>query len=265
MLLARTDPDVPKHQGISYFVIAMLQPGIETRPLRQMNGDAEFDEVFLNGAQVPADQLVGQLGQGWAVANTTLAFERGSIAGRGAGTSFTAGARQGHLDTPVGELLDRKRRRTREPISGYIVGNRQMVELAREFGHADEPVIRQRLAAYRTAIDVNRWTVQRAAATARKGTPGPESSISKLAIANLARRSRDLALDLLGPYGMLIGADAPHSGAVAHVALSAQAASLGGGTDEIQRNVAAERALGLPKEPSSDREVSFRDLTTRRD
>jgi alkylation response protein AidB-like acyl-CoA dehydrogenase len=260
LLMARTDAEVPKHKGISYFVIAMDQPGVEARPLRQMNGDADFDEVFLTAARVPADQLVGNLGDGWSVANTTLAFERGSIGGRGAGSTLTGGHRQGHLDTPVGQLLEAQRRRTRQPISGYVVGNRQMIELAREYGRAGDPVVRQRLAAYRTAVDVNRWTVQRAAARARRGTPGPESSVSKLAIANLARRSRDLALHLLGPYGMLVGPDAPHGGAIAHVALSAQAASLGGGTDEIQRNVIGERALGLPKEPAPDRDVPFSDL-----
>jgi alkylation response protein AidB-like acyl-CoA dehydrogenase len=260
LLLARTNADVPKHKGLSYFVLAMEQHGVETRPLRQMNGDAEFDEVFLTGARVPADQLVGSLGDGWMIANTTLAFERGNIASRGAGISLTGGTKQGHLDVTVGELLERRRGQTRQPISGYVIGNRQMIELAREFGRSQDPAIRQRLAAYRTAIDVNRWTVQRAAQAAKRGTPGPESSVAKLAIANLARRSRDLALELLGPYGMLSGADAPHDGAVQHVALSSPAASLGGGTDEIQRNVAAERALGLPKEPAVDRDVPFRDV-----
>jgi len=263
LLLARTSPDVPKHRGLSYFVIAMDQPGVETRPLRQMNGDADFDEVFLTGARVPAGQLVGSLGDGWTIANTTLAFERANIAGRGAGTTLTGGAKQGHLDAPVGELLDRLRRQSGQPIRGYAIGNRQMVELARDVGRSGDAAVRQRLAGYRAAIDVNRWTVQRAAQVARRGTPGPETSVAKLAIAKLARRSRDLSLDLLGASGMLSGADAPYDGAVQHVALSSPAASLGGGTDEIQRNVTAERALGLPKEPAVDRDVPFRELPTR--
>jgi alkylation response protein AidB-like acyl-CoA dehydrogenase len=262
LLLARTNSDVPKHRGISYFVLAMDAPGVEVRPLRQMNGDAEFDEVFMTGARIPADQLVGEQGDGWRIANTTLAFERGNIASRGAGISLTAGAKQHQLDLTVGELLEGLRRQTRRPISGYIVGNRQMVELAREFDRTDDALIRQRLAAYRTAVDLNRWTVRRAAEAARRGTPGPQSSVAKLAISSLARRSRDLALDVMGPQGLLTGPEAPHDGAVAHVALSSPAASLGGGTDEIQRNVAAERALGLPKEPSVDRDVPFRDLPT---
>jgi alkylation response protein AidB-like acyl-CoA dehydrogenase len=260
LLLARTNADVPKHRGLSYFVIAMDQSGVEARPLRQMNGDADFDEVFLAGARVPADQLVGSLGDGWMIANTTLAFERANIANRGAATTLTGGAKQGHLDVPVGELVERLRRRTRQPISGYVIGNRQMAELAREFGGRDDTVIRQRLAGYRAAIDVNRWTVQRAAQVAERGAPGPESSVAKLAISNLARRSRDLALDLLGAHGMLSDGDAPYDGAVQHVALSSPAASLGGGTDEIQRNIAAERALGLPKEPTVDRDIPFRDV-----
>jgi alkylation response protein AidB-like acyl-CoA dehydrogenase len=262
LLLARTNPDAPKHRGLSYFVLAMDQPGVETRPLRQMNGDAQFDEVFLTGARVGTDQLVGSLGDGWMIANTTLAFERSNIGSRGAGISLTGGAKQGHLDVTVGDLLERLQAQTRQPTSGYVIGNRQMVELARDSGRSDDAVIRQRLAAYRTAIDVNRWTVERAAQAAKRGTPGPESSVAKLAIANLARRSRDLALELLGPYGMLSDADAPYDGAVQHVALSSPAASLGGGTDEIQRNVAAERTLGLPKEPAVDRDVPFRDLPT---
>jgi alkylation response protein AidB-like acyl-CoA dehydrogenase len=261
LLLARTNSDVPKHKGLSYFVLDMDQAPVEARPLRQMNGAADFDEVFLTGARVPADQLVGTLGDGWTIANTTLAVERGTIASRGAGLTLVGGARRGYLDVTVGELLARMRREQRRPISGYVIGNRQMVELAREFERADDPVVRQRLAAYRSAIDVNRWTVRRSGATARRGAaPGPESSVAKLALAQLARTSRDLGLGLLGASGMLTGPDAPHEGAVQLVALSSPAASLGGGTDEIQRTVAGERALGLPKEPTVDRDVPFRDL-----
>jgi Acyl-CoA dehydrogenase, middle domain/Acyl-CoA dehydrogenase, N-terminal domain len=145
LLLARTNADVPKHKGLSYFVLAMEQHGVETRPLRQMNGDAEFDEVFLTGARVPADQLVGSLGDGWMIANTTLAFERGNIASRGAGISLTGGTKQGHLDVTVGELLERRRGQTRQPISGYVIGNRQMIELAREFGRSQDPSTARRL------------------------------------------------------------------------------------------------------------------------
>lgn len=265
LLIARTDAEVPKHLGLSFFVLPMAQPGVEVRPLRQMNGDAEFDEVFLTGARLPADHLVDQLGRGWAVANTTLAFERGNIASRGGGISLIGGHQQGHLDRTIASLLDSMRATQKRPISGYMIGNRQMIELAREAGRATDPVIRQRLAGYRTLVDVNRWTVQRAAANAKRGTPGAESSVSKLAVARLARVSRELSLEILGADGMLSGADAPHEGAVQHVALTSPGASLGGGTDEIQRNVVAERALGLPKEPANDRDVPFSGLPLRGD
>jgi alkylation response protein AidB-like acyl-CoA dehydrogenase len=264
LLLARTDPDVPKHQGISYFVIDMDQPGVEARPLRQMNGSAEFDEVFLTDARVPADRLIGELGGGWKVAQTTLAHERGNIGSRTAGTAvFPSGHRYGLLDKKVGDLLVRAASSSRGPISGFVISPRVMIQLAREFGCADDPVIRQRLVAFKTMADTNRWNAQRSRAeAARRARPGAEANIGKLAIAKMARVSRDLSLDILGSHGMLAEGDAPHSGAVQVVALSSPGASLGGGTDEIQRNIIGERGLALPREPQADKDVPFRDLPT---
>jgi alkylation response protein AidB-like acyl-CoA dehydrogenase len=261
LLLARTDVDVPKHQGISFLLVDMEQPGIEVRPLRQMNGDAEFDEVFLTDAVVEADRMIGAPGDGWRVAQTTLAYERAGIGSRTSAVAFPAGARAGMLDTPVGELLDRaKSSSTRGPISGYIISPRVMADLAREHGVSDDPIVRQRLAEFRAMADVNRWTGQRNRAAAQGARNGAEGNVAKLAVARMARVSRDLGLSLLGPYGMLADADAPHDGAVQHVALSSPAASLGGGTDEIQRNIIGERGLGLPREPQLDRDVPFRGL-----
>ncbi|HKE75884.1 MAG TPA: acyl-CoA dehydrogenase family protein [Acidimicrobiales bacterium] len=262
LLLARTDPSVPKHQGISYFVIDMDQPGVDARPLRQMNGGADFDEVFLTDARVPADRLIGELGGGWHVAQTTLAHERANIGTRTAGGAvFPSGGRYGLLDERVGDLLARAAASTRGPISGFVIPPRVLVDLAREFGRHDDPVIRQRLVAFRAMADTNRWNGQRTRAAAAQGTkPGVDANLAKLNVANMARTSRDLALAIIGPYGMLAGDDAPHGGAVQTVALSSPAASLGGGTDEIQRNVIGERGLGLPREPQADKDVPFRDL-----
>ncbi len=261
LLLARTDGDVPKHGGISYFVVDMQQPGVEVRPLRQMNGDTEFDEVFLTDVVVEADRMIGAPGDGWRVAQTTLAYERAGIGSRTSAVAFPAGARAGVLDVPVGELLERaKATSPRGRISGYVISPRVMADLAREHGVSDDPLVRQRLAEFRAMADVNRWTGQRTRAAAKGARNGAEANVSKLAVARMARVSRDLGLSILGPYGMLAGADAPHDGAVQHVALSSPAASLGGGTDEIQRNIIGERGLGLPREPQVDRDVAFREL-----
>lgn len=224
LLLARTDPSAPKHEGISYFAIDMRQPGVETRPLRQMNGRAEFDEVFLTDAFVGGDRLVGARNDGWSVAKTTLAFERRSIGSRGARHAFPGGEANGFLDRTLGELLDLPK----ASAPAYMLSTRRMLELAREHGRTGDPVVRQRLAAYRAMTSAR-----------PQGVP----SAGKLAVSNIARASRDLSLSILGAEGMLAGPEVD-------VALSSFAAGTGGGTDQIQRNVLAERVLGLPKEPS---------------
>jgi alkylation response protein AidB-like acyl-CoA dehydrogenase len=227
-----------------------------------MNGGAEFDEVFLTDARVPDERLIGELGGGWQVAQTTLAHERGNIGSRTAGGAvFPSGRGHGLLGENVGDLLARAARSVRGPISGFVIPPRVLVDLAREFGCAADPAIRQRLVSFRMMADTNRWNGQRTRAKAARGQrPGVDANLAKLAVANMARASRDLALAILGADGMLAGDDAPHGGAVQTVALSSPAASLGGGTDEIQRNVIAERGLGLPKEPQTDKDVAFGDL-----
>ncbi|MCU1389594.1 MAG: hypothetical protein JWL72_2932 [Ilumatobacteraceae bacterium] len=262
LLLARTDPAVPKHLGITYFVIDMHQPGIETRPLRQMNGDAEFDEVFLTDARVGNDRIVAGLGEGWRVAQTTLAHERANIGGRrSAGATFAPGAANGLLDQRLGDLLappSRDGEPERARIGGgYLLPRSAALRLAANSGRSGDGALRQQLTDYVSRLEVNRLTTIRARDNSREGRPGAEASIGKLAMSNLARRSRDLAMPLLGAAGMLSGTDAPDGGAVQHMALSSFAAGLGGGTDEIQRNVLGERALGLPREPQPDRDVPF--------
>ncbi len=259
LLLARSDPDRPKHDGLSLFVLDMDQPGVTARPLRQMNGAAEFCEVYLDDALVTDADLLGEPGQGWAVANAVLGFERTSI-GSGAVRGLVQvqpGRGAGLLARTVGELVREQRARSR--ASSYVLSAREVVALARGHSLDGDPVIRQRLAHLHTLIEVNRLTGLRVRANLRAGrTGGPESSIGKLAMSNIARVARDLALSVAGPAGLLTGSDAPGGGRVAHVALTSCATSLGGGTDEIQRNVIAERVLGLPKDLDPDRGRPFR-------
>ena len=263
LLLARTDPWVPKHEGISYFVIDMEQPGIEVRPLRQMNGESEFCEVFLTDARVRTDRMLGDPGEGWSIAQTTLAFERAGVASSGGPTvTVVPGSIAGHLDRTCAEVLADARRSPRRAVSGFVVGNGPLRGLAREAGRASDPLVRQHLAAFTSGTEVNRLNGLRGrAAVSRTGRPGPEGSIGKLAMSNIARRSRDLTFSLLGAEGMLAGDDAPGDGAYVDVALASFGASLGGGTDEIQRNVIGERTLGLPREPQVDRGRPFADST----
>jgi alkylation response protein AidB-like acyl-CoA dehydrogenase len=263
LLLARTDRSVPKHEGISFFVIDMDQPGIEARPLRQMNGESEFCEVFISEARVPQERMIGGLGQGWTVAQTTLAFERAGVSSggqRGTANAFP-GSAAGMLDRTVGELADAATRSPRRTVSGFVISNGALATLATRYGRTTEPAARQGLAGFKSMTEVNRFNGLRARAAASRGErPGAETSIGKLAMSNIAKRSRDLAFTLMGAHGMLDGHDAPGDGDYHKVALASFGAGFGGGTDEIQRNVIGERALGLPREPQVDRGVPFEQI-----
>jgi alkylation response protein AidB-like acyl-CoA dehydrogenase len=264
MLLARTDPDVPKHAGLTWMMIDMRQPGVEVRPLVQMNGSAEFCEVFLTEARVPLDNVIGGLGSGWNVARTTLLHERGAV-GRRAPKGLVevrAGTLGGNLHRRVGDLIERAKAAARDPRKrrDVMVGSTSMIRLARELGLANDPVVRDRVAEYFVHSEVYRLTGLRARAQAKSGRAGPESSILKLGLALLAHRSRDLSMSMLGAEGMLNGDDAREQGKVQHACLSSLAPSIGGGTNEIQRNIIGERVLGLPREPSIDKEAPFREL-----
>jgi alkylation response protein AidB-like acyl-CoA dehydrogenase len=263
LLLARTNPDRPKRLGVTYFVIDMNQPGVEVRPLRQINGEARFCEVFLTGAQVHDEDVIGRVDDGWPVARTTLGFERATVAGRPPRglTEVPSGELAGYLDQIVGQLIERLASRRRSAFSGNAVAARRLFGLARERAVADEPRIRQDLARYFTLTEINRYTQLRVAAAARAGqTVGPEASITKLAIAAICQASRELTFAILGADGMLDGPDAPYEGSLLKVALASFGTRIGGGTDEIQKNTLGERALGLPREPETDAEVPFREL-----
>jgi alkylation response protein AidB-like acyl-CoA dehydrogenase len=224
MLLARTDPDAPKHRGLTYFLLDMHAPGVTVRPLRQLTGDAEFNEVFLEGVRVPAENVVGGLHRGWSVAITTLMHERLAL-GFGLQARF-----QIALDATLG--LARRMRREGRPAS-------------------QDPVLRQRLA--QAVIDnaVFKYTGARAVTRLQRGEPlGPEASVGKIWWCERHQALQELAQDLLGPWAQL-GRGSPWAvdqGIWLHTFLRSRANSIEGGTTEIQRNILAERVLGLPKD-----------------
>ncbi|HVT77850.1 MAG TPA: acyl-CoA dehydrogenase family protein [Acidimicrobiales bacterium] len=262
MLLARTDSEAPKHRGITYFIIDVDQPGVEIRPLKQMNGAESFNEVFFTDARVPHANVVGEQNNGWAVAITTLAYERSGIGGGLLG-SATPGEKAGVLDRRVGDVVAGVGNvaTTGSMSSGMAGGSRLLRRAAEAMARTNDPLVRDRVARLHTMTEATRLTNERAMAAVRAGgRPGPEGSTGKLAAAVNLHATRDVGMSILGAHGMLIGADAPLGGEVQNVALSAHAISIAGGTNEIQRNIIGERVLGLPKEPSVDRDVPFRDL-----
>ncbi|MDP1823251.1 MAG: acyl-CoA dehydrogenase family protein [Archangium sp.] len=259
ILVARTDPSLPKHQGLSYFVIEMDQPGIEVRPIREMTGRAIFNEVFFTDARVPADNRVGGLGEGWAVALTTLANERTMLSAGSFGSSGSAaGIRSIDLEAPASDAL-----RATEPEgagSGSGAGD-LVLGLATEFDRRQDPIARQEIARIHTLLEIARYTDLRVRAAVEAGArPGPEVSVGKLAASHLLRTMRETMFRLCGPYATLWGPDAPRGGRVHEVGFSSYLISIGGGTDQIQRNIIGERVLGLPREPRADKDVPFADL-----
>jgi alkylation response protein AidB-like acyl-CoA dehydrogenase len=277
MLIARTDVDVPKHQGITWFAFDMHQgkDKVDVRPLREMTGRALFNEVFLNDARVPDANIVGGKNNGWAVANSTLMFERASLGsgGHGATSTATPGTIAGDLGRRAGDFV-----RTRTDGGGDPVGmvggtGRLMIEVAKANGKIKDPNIRQQLMKLHTLTEIGRFSNLRlkAAKAAGQDIPGLPN-ISKLSMSEIVRQSRDLGLALVGPYGTLHAYDAesrealnaatgnPFLGAITETALFAQAPPIYGGTDQVQRNIIGERVLGLPKEPNNDKTMSFREM-----
>jgi len=262
LLLARTDVDVPKHEGLSYFVVDMDQPGVDARPLRQMNGESHFCEVFLSDVRVGADDILGAEGDGWNVARVTLAAERATAASRPArGLTFVqSGELAGNLDRTVGDFVAGTDDAPRE-FTGSAIPARRLVELAQERGVAQVSVIRDGLIRYHTMTTLNRYNQQRARDGAASRRPIPAiANILKLYTSMMCGTSRDLALAILGADALLRGEDAPYGGQIQTVSLASFGAAIGGGTDEIQRNLIAEQGLGLPREPSVDKGVPYRDL-----
>jgi alkylation response protein AidB-like acyl-CoA dehydrogenase len=230
LLLARTDPDVPKHRGITAFLVPMDTPGIDVRPIRQMSGGTSFNEVFLSGVHVPDELRIGEVGQGWQVATATLSFER----------------------TASGSVTRRK--------GGAFP---DVLGLARSLGRTGDPLVRQALADLYVRAQLRAATAERVARAAAAGvSPGPGASIGKLLASDVLVRTGEVAADLLGPRFV---ADTGVAGTFAwteHV-LGAPGYRLAGGTDQIQRNIIGERVLGLPAEPRVDKDVPWSQLGRR--
>ena len=240
LLLARTDPAAPKHKGISCFLLDMRQPGVEARPLRQITGSAHFAEVFMTDARAEKTDVIGRLGQGWEIAQTTLSYERG-------GNSL---ARVTRYAAAFGQLVRAARALTRD--------GRPLL---------DDPRVRSRLGRIYAELEVQRYAALRVLSALEKGEqPGAASSITKLSYSEFEKRYHELAQEILGPWGQLT-ARPPHdflevdtssgeAGTWAHAFLWSRAGTIYAGSSEIQKNVIADRVLGLPKEPRADRSAS---------
>jgi alkylation response protein AidB-like acyl-CoA dehydrogenase len=235
IVLARTNPDVPKHKGLSMFVLDIHAPGVTVRPLRQMNGGSSFNEIFFDDVRIPADHILGEPGEGWRVALTTLMNERVAI---GAGRS-----------TEEGDHL--------APVALHL-------ELAARRGRLADPLVRQEIVELFVShriLDLLGLRLRSSIAAGR--VPGPEGSVAKLMGANLARRSSDVAAHIAGPAAVAWSAQEPHGERVAQMVLTAPAGAIAGGTSEVMRNILGERVLGLPREPSVDRDVAFNEIGRR--
>lgn len=252
ILVARTDWDLPKHQGLSYFLLNMRQPGVEVRPLRQMNGHASFNEVFMTDAEVPAADLLGGLGNGWAVAATTLSFERRSFA-QGRTSTAAGGPRTGLAHEEYAAELAI----ANEPYTWYPQRQGRVdlvMARARQTGAIKDPEVRQEIARLLSMHQAAALASASAEATRKAGTNEviPAGSIAKLAASVIARQAAHVHTMISGADAMLAGPDSAEQGMIAETLISVPAISIAGGTDEIQRNIIAERVLGMPKEMRSD-------------
>ncbi|MFI2240538.1 acyl-CoA dehydrogenase family protein [Streptomyces chrestomyceticus] len=236
ILIARTDPELPKHRGITYFVCDMTDPGVEVRPLRQITGEAEFNEVFLTGVRVPDAHRLGEVGEGWKVAQTTLMNERVAIGG------------------------------ARLPREGGMIG--VAAQAWRERPGARTHDLHQRLLRHWVDAEVARLTGERLRQQLAKGQPGPEGSGMKLAFARLAQQISGWEVEFLADEGLLYddwtlrrpeGVDFTGREA-GYRYLRAKGNSIEGGTSEVLLNIIAERVLGLPPEPRTDKDVAWKDL-----
>jgi alkylation response protein AidB-like acyl-CoA dehydrogenase len=284
MLLARTNVDVPKHQGITYFALDMHQPGVDVRPLREITGHAMFNEVFMTDAVTTESAMIGGKNNGWAVANTTLAFERaglGAGGGSAAGGAATPGTIAGDLGKRVGDFVrapgeaGRRRGGGGGGPAGLMGGAGMLLtELAKANGKIKDPTIRQDLMQLHTLNEIAKYMNLRSRALRNAGQPdipgGP--NIAKLSMSRILRLSRETGLRIIGPYGTLHAytneqrealdkaTGNPFIAAVTSLALYSPGPSIYGGTDEIQHNIIGERVLGLPKEPNNDKTAAFKDL-----
>jgi alkylation response protein AidB-like acyl-CoA dehydrogenase len=253
LLLARTNWDAPKHRGITCFALPMHQAGVEARPLRQMNGHASFNEVFLTEARVPVSHQIGAVDEGWRVAMTTLAHERRFGGMRRAKFSVDDGLTLAQAQAEADEHF-----RTYEWYPQRAGRVDLLIDRAVASGTSVDATTRQAIVSVLAQQRTQQWTAQRAQAARAAGkAPGAEGSIGKLGTSHVARGAADAHSSIGGASGMLTGSDAPLAGVIAEVLISVPAQSIAGGTDQIQRNILGEQMLGLPREPSVDRDVPF--------
>ena len=231
LLIARTDPELPKHQGITAFIVDMHAPGVEVRPLRQITGESEFNEVYFTDVRIPDAMRLDDIGRGWAVSITTLMNERVSIGG------------------------------TTPPRNSGPIG--QLLRLWQDAG-IDDDAVRDEFTRLWVQAEVNRLTNMRAAANRKAGTPGPEGSVSKIAMAELNKLIYSFAMNMMGASGMLISGYDVHAEKMSLFGddisknfLRARANSIEGGTTEIMKNILGERVLGLPGDVRVDKELAW--------
>jgi len=259
MLLARTDFSVPKHAGISWFAFPLDQPGVTIRPLREMTGVSLFNEVFFDDAVCSAADLIGGEGEGWAVTQTTLFFERTGIGAGGAHAGFPVpGPKGGFLGRRAGDALQDP-----EPGGDMVVRIADILALATAQGRTSDPHVRQALARLHTYTKLGEWNAARAKAEAAKGGGGSVANLGKLAQTRIIKLAASLGVDILGAGGMLAAPDGVEGGRFSAAFVFSPASSIYGGTDEIQRNIVGERSLGLPREPNPDREVAYGEVLRR--
>ena len=230
VLIARTDPEQPKHAGISMFVVDLRAPGVDIRPIHQIDGGRHFNEVFFTDVRIPADWLLGEQNNGWRQATAMLMYERVAIGSMGSGS----------ISQPMYDTL---------------------VRAAGSAGRLDDPIVRDRLMRIYAMETTKSLVALRTRAELKAGkAPGPGGSLGKLATSVIARQFRDVALEIAGPVSQAWTADDHDDGDLQQQMISSFSAGIAGGTDEIQRNIIGDRVLGLPRDISVDTKVAFKDL-----
>jgi alkylation response protein AidB-like acyl-CoA dehydrogenase len=230
LVVARTDPEQVKHAGISMFILDMHAPGVEIRPIHQIDGGRHFNEVFFTDVRIPKDHLLGEYNAGWKMATAMLMYERVAIGSAGAGK----------INQPTYKLL---------------------AKAAKENGKINDPVVRDQLMQIYCMETTKAMVAQRNRAEQKAGkTPGPAGSLGKLFGSNIAWKMREVALEIAGPQTIAWDPDDEMGGERQRIVLNSFQSSIAGGTDEIQRNIIGDRVLGLPREPAVDKGVPFKDL-----
>ena len=232
MLIARTDWDAPKHKGISFFFCPMKQSGIDVRPIRQITDESHFNEVFITDAKVPAENMLSNPGDGWKVLNTALAYERSQMG------EFARGAKGSNTASKENPL----------------------VTLAREHNQLENQSLRQELAQVIAYRQLNSLNTARAKANLSQGSSASIMSLGKLAMSRILHEEARMRTKIIGAQSLLRGDEYPDAEGANFLALNAYFTSIGGGTDQIQRNIIGERVLGLPKEPEVDKDIPFTEV-----